>query len=95
MFTQDFSIFSKMVVLAKTQKLEYKILYSYHQRRAANDSTEVYAFVLATNLFSVTCKKNYTPDNTNAVKDFIKYNDCIQVDFEINPNSNGIELKNF
>lgn len=93
MHTKDFSIFTKMVALAKAQKLEYKILYSYHKRKAANDFTEVYAFVLVTNLFSVTFENNFIPDNTVAINDFIKYNDCIQVDFKIEPNSNGVELK--
>ena len=74
MYTDDLSIFTQMVNVAKKQNLEYKILYSYHSRNAANGLTEVYQFMLCTNLFNVYCEERLDPDNTNATKDFIKYN---------------------
>ena len=98
MFTKDFSIFTKMVKLAKDQELQYKILYSYHQKNVSNGLTEVYDFLLCTNLFNVYCEERLDPDNTNATKDFIKYNNdsCIEVNFEINnKDKNSIELKSF
>lgn len=98
MKTKDFSIFCKMVNVAKEQNLEYKILYSYHQRNATNDYTEVYKLILCTNLFDVAYEENRIPENTSAIKDFLNDNEdsCIQLDFDFKINSgNDIELKEF
>lgn len=96
MHTKNLSTFTKMVNIARTEKLEYKILYSYRQRNATNGFTEAYKFILCTHLFTVTYEENLHPDNTNAINDFIKYNNdsCIKLDFDIKFNSNDcIELK--
>lgn len=96
MHTKNLSTFTKMVNIAKNENLEYKILYSYHQRNATNGLTEVYKLILCTHLFTITYEENIHPDNTNAINDFIKYNNssCIKLDFDVKFNSNDcIELK--
>ena len=74
MKTKDFSIFTKMVKVAKDQNLEYKILHSYHQKNATNNYTEVYKLVLCMNLFTVAYEETLIPENTSAIKDFLRYN---------------------
>lgn len=96
MRTKDLSIFSKITKLAKDQKLEYKILYSYHQKRSTNGHTESYKFILCTNLFTVTYEESFIPENTDAIKAFINNNACIKLDFDIKINTgNDIELTEF
>lgn len=93
MHTKDFSVFTKMVALAKAQNLEYKILYSHYQRESGSHNiVDEVAFVLTTNLFSLVYDGYKASDYINAIKDFIKYNDCIKVDFKIKFNANTIEL---
>ena len=86
------SIFIKMVNLAKDLEIEYKILYSYHQRNVTTFYSDTYAFILVTNLFSLTYEENYIPSNTSNVREFIKNYGCIKVDFIMRPNQNAIEL---
>ena len=98
MKTKDLSIFTQMVNIANDQELEYKILYSYSPRLAANGYTESYKLVLCTNLFKVVYSENFVPENTSAIKAFLKYNEdvCIKLDFDIKISSdNDIELTNF
>jgi hypothetical protein len=52
MFTKELSIFEKMVKISQEQKLDYKILCSYHKRDATNGLTESYKLMLCTNLYS-------------------------------------------
>lgn len=98
METKSFSIFEQMVELANVQKLEYKILYSYHKRNASNDCTEVYRFILCTNLFTVTYDGILCQEDANGINSFIRTNSehCIELNFDVSFNKNGgIELKNF
>lgn len=98
MRTKDFTIFTKMVKIAKDQNLEYKIFHSYHHKNATNNYTEVYKLVLCTNLFTVAYEETLIPENTSAIKDFLRYNSdsCVQLDFDIKINSgNDVELTNF
>lgn len=91
MHTKDFSIFCKMLNIAKQKNVEYIIMYSYHPISSGN-YPHSYSFVLSTNLFTVTFYKKYEEGNDNAIKDFIRYNECIELDFELKFDKDYIEL---
>lgn len=99
MKAKTLSIFTQMVQVAQNQKLEYKVLYSYHQRNVTNGYTEAYRLLLCTNLFAVYFEENFIPENTSAIKGFLQHNkdSCIKLDFDIktNINTNNIELCDF
>jgi hypothetical protein len=101
MFTRDFSIFEKMVKISQDQKLDYKILCSYHKRKATNDFTESYKLLLCTNLYSVLYEKEFSPDNTHTIQNFLAQNHdcCVDLDFDITYNtkndSSKLELHSF
>lgn len=91
MYTKDFNNFCKMVNIAKNKKLNYIIMYSYHSINGGNYAHS-YSFVLFTDLFSVNCYKKYEEGNDTAVKDFIRHNDCIELDCELKFDKDTIEL---
>lgn len=91
MYTTDFSIFTKMVNIAKQKNLEYIIMYSYHPISSGN-YPHSYSFVLSTNLFEVALKKKCEEGNDTAIKDFIRYNECVELDFDMRIDKNSIEL---
>ena len=90
----NLSTFSQMTELAKEQNLDYKILYSHHHRRAANNFTEIYTFILCTPLFTVTYSEKLEPENTRGVEEFIRFNSdfCINLNFNIKIDGDSITL---
>ena len=97
MYTRDLSIFTQMTQIAKNQNLDYKILYSCHQRNASNGLTEVYKLILCTNLFTVNFESNLAQENTCAIKDFLKYNSdaCVELNFDVKFDTDTAEFKRF
>ncbi len=97
MHTKELTIFTQMTKLVADQGIEYKILHSYHQRKATNGLTEVYKLILCTNLLKVTYEENLSPENTNAIKGFLAHHHdaCVEMPFDVRFNSSDIELKSF
>lgn len=69
----------EMVSIAKQEKLEYKILYSYQKRKCTNNKSENYQLIMYTNLFSVCFEKTFEPHECDGIKDFIIQEKCIEV----------------
>jgi hypothetical protein len=91
MYTIDFSIFTKMVNIAKQKNLEYIIMYSYHSISSGN-YPHSYSFLLSTNLFEVSFKRKFEEGNDNAVRDFIRHNECVELDFDMKIEKDNVEL---
>lgn len=95
MHTSKFNIFNKMVNIAKQKNLNYVIMYSYNFITKGSYPYS-YNFILSTELFTVSFRRKYKEDDETimAIKEFIKHNDCIELDCKItiNEDNNNIEL---
>lgn len=75
----------------------YYISESYREI-ASNDCTEVYRFILCTNLFTVTYDGTLCQEDAYDINSFLRINSehCVELNFDVSFNKNGgIELKNF
>lgn len=82
MYTNDFSIFTKMVSIIKDQKLEYKIFYTYHYIEKSSYSNK-YSFLLATNICQVFFDRKFHAEEDKDIRSFLQNNDCIKLDFNM------------
>lgn len=92
MFTKEFSILNRMTEITKEQNLDYKILYSYKQINRTNNHTESYSVMLCTSLYTVTFTKNFEPNDTFTIKQFLDNNNAISLNCEIRISDNQVEL---
>ena len=91
MYTADFNIFTKMVDIVKQKGVDYVIMYVY---QSLNNPAypHMYSFVLASSLFTVTFEKKFEEDEDIVVREFLRHNDCVELDCKIKFENGNIKL---
>lgn len=93
MYTSDFNIFKEMVAVAVTENMEYKVLYSNMERRAANDKPQCFGAILCTNLFKVCYERNLTPEEAFGYEQYLRDKNSVKLNCRISVTDNKIELE--
>lgn len=93
MYTRDFDVFKKMISVAEKENLEYRVLYSNIERKAANDCTQCFGAILCTNLFKVSYERNVTLQDALRFEQYLRDKNNVRLSCRILADENKIELK--